>query len=180
MKGRVAGRETPVLVLRHETGFDEPMAIEVERKFLVRNDEWQALSTATSRFRQFYLAGADDRTVRVRVVDESRAVLTLKFGTSVAIRNEYEFPIPIGDAMDMQRFALGTVLAKRRHLVPYGPHVYEVDVFEGELKGLVLAELESPDALTVSDLPGWLGREVTGQSAYFNASLALKGLPEPA
>jgi adenylate cyclase len=169
-----------VLVLRHETRFDGPMAIEVERKFLVRSDEWQALSTAISRFRQFYLAGAGDRTVRVRVVDERRAVLTLKFGTTVAIRNEYEFPIPIDDALEMQRFALGTVLAKRRHIVPHGQHLYEVDVFEGALQGLVLAELESPDALTVSDLPPWIGREVTGQSAYFNASLALRGLPEPA
>ena len=77
----------------------------------------------------------------------------------------------------MLAFAVGHVIEKTRHHVRHGGYLYEVDVFGGDLEGLVLAELETPDDVPDAALPPWLGREVTGQPAYYNASLALSGRP---
>lgn len=152
------------------------MAKETERKFLVANEGWRAFVVAALPFRQFYLAAAPDRSVRVRIRDGS-ALLTLKFGTQARTRDEFEYPIPLADAEEMLAFAVGNVIEKTRHHVRHGGYLYEVDVFGGALEGLVLAELETPDDVPDAALPSWLGREVTGQPAYYNASLALAGRP---
>ncbi len=80
----------------------------------------------------------------------------------------------------MMQFALGRVICKTRHHVRHGGYLYEVDVFADALDGLVIAELETPDAVADALLPPWLGREVTGDMRFSNASLALNGYPEPA
>jgi adenylate cyclase len=153
------------------------MAKEVERKFLVEGDGWRSLSEAAVPIRQFYLAANTGRSVRVRVNDGKSAVLTLKFGSHGRERDEFEYPIPLGDAEELVEFAVGRVIEKTRHHVRHGGYLYEVDVFEGALAGLVIAELETPDAVPYAALPAWLGREVTGNSAFYNASLARHGLP---
>ena len=73
----------------------------------------------------------------------------------------------------MQPFAIGSVIEKRRHLVPHGGYLYEVDVFGGWLEGLVVAELETPDDVSDEALPDFIGREVTGDQRYSNAVLSL-------
>lgn len=153
------------------------MAKEIERKFLVAGDGWCVAIEKSSSIRQFYLAAAPDRTVRVRIRDGA-AWLTLKFGAQARVRDEFEYPIPLTEAEEMRAFAIGTVIEKNRHNVRFGAHVYEVDVFAGVLSGLVLAELETSEDVADAQLPHWLGREVTGESAYYNASLALNGKPE--
>ncbi|UVK39576.1 CYTH domain-containing protein [Mesorhizobium sp. AR10] len=154
------------------------MGKEVERKFLVSNAEWKDLVEADIRIRQFYLAAAPGRSVRVRISDGASAMLTLKFGSRARERDEYEYPIPLAEAQEMLAFAIGHVIEKTRHHVRHRGYLYEVDVFSGMLSGLVVAELETPEDVPDEMLPDWLGREVTGEQRFYNASLALGGIPE--
>lgn len=154
------------------------MAKEIERKFLVSKSTWQSSVEAEIRIRQFYLAAASGRTVRIRISDGATATLTLKFSGKGRGRDEFEYPVPLADAEEMQAFALGQVIDKTRHHVRHGGYLYEVDVFEGRLAGLVIAELETPDIVPAEKLPPWLGREVTREGQYYNASLALGEVPE--
>jgi adenylate cyclase len=153
------------------------MAKEIERKFLVTSDDWRGHVDGKAAIRQFYLAAVDGRSFRVRIRDDSSAALTLKFGAHGRERDEFEYPIPLRDAEEMQEFAIGLVIEKTRHEVRHKGYVYEVDDFAGALAGLVIAELETPDDVLAAELPPWLGREVTGESAFYNASLARNGLP---
>ncbi|BCG91870.1 CYTH domain-containing protein [Mesorhizobium sp. 131-2-1] len=154
------------------------MGKEVERKFLVSSAAWRDLVEADIRIRQFYLAAAPGRTVRVRISDGVSAQLTLKFGSKARERDEFEYPIPLAEAQEMQAFAIGRVIEKTRHHVRHSGYLYEVDVFGGLLTGLVVAELETPEDVPDEMLPDWLGREITGESRFYNASLALGGIPE--
>ena len=155
------------------------MAKEIERKFLVSGSRWRELAGAELRIRQFYLAASPGRSVRVRIVDDAVALLTLKFGEGRE-RDEFEYPIPLAEAENMVSFALGRVIEKTRHHVKHRGRLFEVDVFAGSLAGLVIAELETPEEVPDEELPGWLGREVTGQPRFLNASLALGEVPEVA
>jgi adenylate cyclase len=154
------------------------MGKEVERKFLVTSSAWRDLVEADIGMVQFYLAAAPQRTVRVRISNGASARLTLKFGSGVRERDEFEYPIPLDDAEEMLAFAIGRVIEKTRHHVRHRGYLYEVDVFGGPLAGLVIAELETPDDVPDDMLPEWLGREVTGEPKFYNASLALGGTPE--
>ncbi|SDA50724.1 CYTH domain-containing protein [Mesorhizobium qingshengii] len=154
------------------------MGKEVERKFLVSSTAWRNLAEADIRIRQFYLAAAPGRTVRIRISDGASAKLTLKFGSRARERDEFEYSIPLAEAEEMLAFAIGRVIEKTRHHVRHRGYLYEVDVFGGPLAGLVVAELETPEDVPDEMLPDWLGREVTGESKFYNASLALGGIPE--
>lgn len=154
------------------------MGKEVERKFLVTSSAWRSLAEADIRIRQFYVAAQPGRTVRVRISDGRSAELTLKFGDRARERDEFEYPIPLHEAEELMAFAIGRVIEKTRHHVRHRGYLYEVDVFGGVLSGLVVAELETPEDVPDEMLPDWLGREVTGESRFYNASLALGGIPE--
>lgn len=154
------------------------MGIEIERKFLVRSNAWRASVGKSTKLIQFYIAEGPSRGARVRIAG-AKACLTLKFAGNAQYRHEFEYDIPLDDAVAMRPFALGTVIAKERFDVSDGGHLFEVDVFEGVLSGLVMAELEHPDAFTVTALPDWIGLEVTEDPRYYNASLSRNGLPEP-
>lgn len=153
------------------------MAKEIERKFLVASAEWRDAAEAEIRIRQFYLGALPSRSVRVRISDGMSAKLTLKFGDRGRERDEFEYTIPLDDAEEMMAFAVGQVIEKTRHHVRYGGYLYEVDVFGGHLEGLVIAELETPEEVPDELLPSWLGREVTGEPRFYNASLALGATP---
>jgi CYTH domain-containing protein len=156
------------------------VAKEIERKFQVRGDAWRDSAGKAVRIRQFYLDASADRSVRVRIRDGASAMLTLKFGDHGRERDEFEYAIPIEDAEEMLAFAVGHVIEKTRYHVIHRDRLYEVDVFAGSLAGLVLAELETPQDVADHDLPPWLGREVTGESPYYNAWLAVNGRPPAA
>ena len=153
------------------------MSKEIERKFLVESDAWRVDAEGAASMEQFYLASAEGWTVRVRLSDGQQAKLTLKHGGPARERDEFEYSIPIEDAEAMRSLAVGRVVQKTRHCVRYNGHVYEVDVFRGDLAGLVMAELETPEEVPDASLPPWLGREVTGEAAYYNASLAMNAAP---
>lgn len=157
------------------------MAQEVERKFLVTNDGWRDDVAASLRIEQAYLALRDEAEVRVRITDGRKAELTIKGGAAARSRSEFEYEIPLDDARAMVELRQGLCIRKTRHIVPRpeGRH-WEIDVFEGELAGLCLAEVERDEGREnplVLDRPAWLGKEVTGNARYYNASLAANGLP---
>jgi CYTH domain-containing protein len=154
------------------------MAKEIERKFLVATDGWRQNADKGIRLRQAYIVTMGDRSLRVRIHGNKRARLTIKIGKSSLVRNEYEYDLPIDDARELLTQAVGIVIEKRRYRVPYKGFTWEVDVYEGALEGLVVAEVEMKRETDLPDLPAWLGREITGDRRYSNQSLATEGLLE--
>jgi adenylate cyclase len=147
------------------------MAIEIERKFLVRDDSWRASAEQASRIRQAYIANNDLVSIRVRLVDAARAVLTIKSAKRGLVRREFEYEIPVAEAEDLFELREGAAIEKTRYIVPVGGQVWEVDVFAGDNEGLILAELELEHAAQSIDRPAWLGREVTADKRFYNAVL---------
>ncbi|MEO3471432.1 CYTH domain-containing protein [Roseomonas sp. CAU 1739] len=152
------------------------MGFEIERRFLVSGPAWRDAATRARRLVQGYLAREDGVTVRLRLI-EDRARLTIK-GPGGLVRPEFEYDIPTADAASMlDALCTGRRIAKTRHEVPHGGLMWEVDVFEGPLAGLVIAEVELPAADHPLTLPPWAGREVTDDSRYANAVLASADAP---
>lgn len=148
------------------------MATEIERKFLVANDSWRADVMSATRIVQGYLANTGTAVVRVRVKGE-RAFLTIKGASSGIARSEFEYEIPVSDALQMlDEMAQDPVVDKVRHLIPVGGHTWELDVFAADNEGLVMAEVELGSAEEVFVLPGWAGQEVSDDDRYFNVNLA--------
>ncbi len=154
------------------------MAKEIERKFLVASSGWREHADKGTQLRQAYVVTMDDRSVRVRIHGNKWARLTIKIGKSALVRNEYEYDVSMDDAKEMLTQAVGVVIEKRRFRVPHKGFTWEVDVYEGALKGLVVAEVEMKRETDLPALPEWLGREITGDRRYSNQSLATSGLVE--
>ncbi len=146
------------------------MAVEIERKFLVRS--FHAPSEGTL-YRQGYLLNEVERNVRVRIAGE-RAFLTIKGKAQGIARPEFEYEIPRLDADALLAMCQGPLIEKRRHLVEHHGHTWEVDEFLGENAPLVVAELELKSADESFDKPDWLGNEVSDDPRYLNASLVKK------
>lgn len=147
------------------------MAIEIERKFLVRNECWRDLFTRQQEIRDGLIAIANGRKVRVRICD-SRATLTVKAKTEGLANVEFEYDIPQADAEELlARHCLRGELAKTRYFVPHGALTWEVDVYKGILAGVILAEVELPSESTELTLPFWVGREVTGDPDYKKSNM---------
>lgn len=147
------------------------MAKEIERKFLVTDNSYRDMATSSTRIMQGYISRRREGTVRVRVRGE-RAYLTIKGITQGIERNEWEYEIDPADAMTMLRECCeGGVLEKVRYVVPYGGYEWEVDEFGGRLAPLVVAEVELPSADEEVAFPPFIGREVSGDPAYYNSNL---------
>lgn len=154
------------------------MAIEIERKFLVMGEGWRAAVTQSSALRQGYLSTSAKATVRIRILDDVRAVLTLKGPTEGISRAEFEYDVPLADGLELLEMARPHVVEKHRYLVPFGGLVWEVDVFEGAHAGLVVAEVELSESGQVVALPDWVGPEVSHDDRFANASLSREpGVP---
>lgn len=149
------------------------MAFEIERKFLVTSDAWQAGVESLSRIRQAYLTNQDRASVRVRIRDNLSATLTIKSRGAGLRRLEFEYDIPVIEAEAMLPLRHGAVVDKTRARVPFEGHVWEVDTFLGDNLGLVVAEIELPTEDHVFTRPSWVGAEVTHQASYYNSALAL-------
>lgn len=153
------------------------MPVEIERKFLVTGDGWRA-GAVGEPYRQGYVGRSDRATVRVRVAGRS-AFLTVKGEGPGRVRAEFEYPIPLDDAEDMLRTLCGrSVIEKTRYEVVHGGRVWHVDEFGGANRGLVLAEVELDHPDSAFDPPDWIGREVTEDPRYRNASLVDSPLRE--
>ena len=147
------------------------MAKEIERKFLVKNSIFMELSTTRKEIKQGYISRRPEGTVRIRICDD-KAFLTVKGRNEGAVRDEWEYAVPVEDALQMlERCAEGTVIEKTRHIVPFGGFRWEVDVFHGGHEGLVVAEVELPSPDADLTLPPFVGPEVTGDPRYYNSNL---------
>jgi len=146
------------------------MGVEIERKFLVDGEAWRTLGAATL-LRQGYLSADPARTVRVRI-DGERAFLTIKGKSVGASRGEWEYPIPVADAAQLlDGLCQQPLVEKVRRRIAVGPHTWEVDEFLGANAGLAVAEIELASEDEAFDKPDWIGREVTGDTRYFNSNL---------
>lgn len=159
-------------LLKHAAAVAAPPSMEIERKFLVVAPV-ESLARSSTRVVQGYLNSHPDRSVRVRIAGD-RGVLTVKGATDATgtRRFEWERDIAVAEAEALLELCEPGVIRKVRHEVPVGGHVFEVDVFEGENAGLVLAEVELASPDEAYERPAWLGREVTGDARYYNAALA--------
>ena len=148
------------------------MALEIERKFLVKEESWRDKVESQVHIMQGYLANNVNATVRVRVKGDA-AYLTIKGATTGISRTEYEYPIPVEDAQAMLReLALFPAIEKTRYNVRSGKHLWELDLFAGENEGLVMAEVELASEDEAFEMPEWAGEEVSSDPRYYNASLA--------
>ncbi|MCB1447282.1 MAG: CYTH domain-containing protein [Rhizobiaceae bacterium] len=154
------------------------MAKEIERKFLVASDGWREKARRGKGFRQAIVFSEGNRTVRIRAIDEKKAKLTIKIGINGLSRHEFEYDVPMKDAQELLALANGRTITKTRYDVKHGKHVWEVDVYGGDLADLVVAEVEMKSEKDRPELPDWLGREVTGDPRYSNQALAEGSLPE--
>ena len=142
------------------------MPLEIERKFLVANDGWRSWVTRQIRIRDGLIASTSGNKARVRIAD-SNATIALKSRRNGPTRTEFEYAIPYSDAVEMLRTMCdGRVLEKVRHVVLHAGTVWHVDVYEGILNGVVLADAELQHADQKIDLPGWVGKEVTNDPMY--------------
>ncbi len=150
------------------------MGVEIERKFLLRNEAWRAQADEGVYFHQGYLSTTPERVVRVRQMGE-RAVLTIKGKGDGITRPEFEYEIPLDDAQSMLRaLCLQPTIEKRRYKLALGSHTWEIDVFDGDNHGLVVAEIELSSEAEIFEKPEWLGDEVSHDSRYLNSNLIAK------
>lgn len=148
------------------------MAKEIERKYLVNDDSYKVMAVKAVAIKQSYLNRDPQCTVRVRIKG-NQGFLTVKGITVGATRDEWEYPIPASDAEEMaERLTGGWRIDKTRYIVEYGGFIWEVDEFHGRHDGLVVAEVELPSEHTAVKLPPFVGQEVTGDSRYYNSTLA--------
>lgn len=147
------------------------MALEIERKFLVKGD-FMSEVTSSSRIVQGYLASSNSASVRIRIYGE-KGYMTVKGRVSESgmSRFEWEKEISVDDALSLLMLCGGGVIDKVRHIVSYAGHTFEVDVFNGANEGLVLAEIELSSEDECFEKPDWLGQEVTGDMRYHNSML---------
>ena len=146
---------------------------EIERKFLVLNEDFKKDAVKSSNIIQGYLSKDPKRTVRIRIQDD-KGFITVKgiANKSGASRFEFETEINIHDAEQLLELCLPEMIKKTRYYIPSGKHTYEVDIFEGKNKGLILAEIELKDENETFLKPDWLGEEVTGDKQYYNSYLS--------
>ena len=147
------------------------MPLEIEHKFLIKNDGWKALADAGTLYKQGYLSVAGEATVRVRIAGE-KAYLTIKSRRVGISRKEFEYEIPVNEAIELLEMSHLPVIEKTRYIVPFAGMTWEVDVFYGDNEGLIIAEVELSDADQAIELPDWAGEQVSTDNRYANSNLA--------
>lgn len=146
------------------------MAKEIEKKFLIINDNWKGQAEG-NHYCQGYLNNEDGRTVRVRTIG-NRGILTIKGPNVGGEKLEYEYDIPFEDATEMlEKLCHKPLIQKKRYKISYRGFTWEVDEFEGENQGLLFAEIELEYVGQAFDSPDWIGKEVTDDGRYYNANL---------
>jgi len=147
------------------------MPIEIERKFLLVNNNWRELVKYSHRIRQGYMGEISKASVRIRVQGDI-ANINIKSATLTMRRMEYEYEIPLHEAEEMlDQLCNQPQVDKTRYIVEQGKHKWEIDEFYGDNQGLVVAEIELSDEMETFDKPEWLGKEVTQDPRYYNVNL---------
>lgn len=147
------------------------MALEIEHKFLTKNDSWKNQVTQSSNYKQGYLVSDKKRSVRIRISD-SKAWLNIKSATTGTHRQEYEYEIPLHEANEiLNTLCEKPLIEKIRYIVVHKQHTWEIDVFSGENNGLVVAEIELSKIGEAFEKPEWVAEEVTEDLRYYNNNL---------
>ena len=147
------------------------MGLEIERKFLLRNDSWRSHADAGTHYRQGYLVGSELASVRVRIEGE-QANINIKSATLGIRRQEYEYPIPLAEAQELlDTLCEQPQIEKIRYRVTHGRHLWEIDEFAGANAGLIVAEVELASEDEVLEMPEWVGEEVSDDPRYYNVCL---------
>ncbi len=147
------------------------MAVEIERKFTLKNDNWRKDVQRSQRYVQGYLAGNDRSSIRVRIAGD-KANLNIKSATLGIFRQEYEYDIPLSDAEEMiETLCEKPVIDKIRHFVSFAGKTWEIDEFSGENQGLIVAEVELDSENEQITLPEWVDEDVSHDTRYYNVCL---------
>jgi CYTH domain-containing protein len=146
------------------------MAKEIEKKFLVKGEQWRELAEGTV-YRQGYLSTEKERVVRIRTIGDT-GYLTIKGITVGATRLEYEYEISVSDSNEMlDLLCLKPLIEKKRYKIEFAGLIWEIDEYFGDNQGLIIAEVELEDENQAFELPDWIGEEVTSNPKYFNSNL---------
>ena len=149
------------------------MAIEIEHKFLLANNDWREHIARSVKYRQGYLSSQATSSIRVRISDD-HAWLNIKSATIGTHRHEYEYEIPLQDANEIINILCRKpVIEKTRHFVIHDGNTWEIDEFDGDNRGLIIAEIELSEIGKTFSKPHWLGEEVTHDLRYYNNNLAI-------
>lgn len=143
---------------------------EIERKFLVDNPPIENLKSLS--IQQGYLSNDKDKVIRVRT-SSTKGFLTIK-GSGLITHKEYEYEIPLDDAIEMLESYCDNKINKERYLYPMGKHTWEIDVFKDDNEGLIVAEIELESEDEIFEKPDWIKKEVTGIKKYYNSNLIKK------
>ncbi len=150
------------------------MAIEIERKFLLANDGWRKHINDQKKIVQGYLANTELGSVRIRLSGDE-ASLNIKSMTVGVSRTEYEYAVPLKDAEALlNELCMRPLIEKTRYYIRLAEHTWEIDVFEADNSGLVVAEIELSAPDEIFSRPDWLGREVSDDARYYNVALVNK------
>ena len=154
------------------------MGIEIERRFLVKNEDWKSQVLLSEDFSQAYLtSGLDEWTVRVRIIDSKKSYITLKSSLNGLINNEFEYSIPIEDAIELLNLSKYKI-KKTRHQLKINEKCWIVDTFLGLNSSLKIAEIELKSKSETILIPSWCAQEITGIKSLSNASLAKTPISE--
>ena len=151
------------------------MTTEIERKYLVHPKVWQQAKANAeySHLSQGYLSLEAERTVRIRIKKEL-ALLTIKGKSQGISRLEFEYQIPLNDGLALLKICQGSIIEKKRYLLHYDQLTWEVDEFEGDNAGLIVAEVELESENQTFALPPWIKEEVSDDQRYYNSNLVQK------
>ncbi len=154
------------------------MTLEIEHKYLLKDDSYKKFVTKSFRICQGYLSTDKYRTVRVRIFGEE-AFITIKGVNTGDTRPEFEYKIPVPDATYMlENMCSQSLISKVRNIIEFGGNTWEIDEFGGNLQGLVVAEIEIPSSDYKYDIPPFVGKDVTNDSRYYNSNLIRFGIPK--
>jgi len=147
------------------------MATEIERKFLILNQDWQEYTKSELHIVQGYLATNEFSSTRIRIQND-KANINIKSATLGITRTEFEYSIPVGDArLMLEDLCIKPVIEKTRFTVEHMGHAWEIDVFSGDNEGLIVAEIELSSPDEAFEKPSWIGEEVSNDARYYNACL---------
>ncbi|MDE5789841.1 MAG: CYTH domain-containing protein [Muribaculaceae bacterium] len=145
------------------------MGKEIEHKYLVISEDYKTYSFESHHIIQGYISRDVERTVRVRIYDE-KGFITIKGKTEGDTRLEFEYEIPVQEAKELLNLCIGNRIEKKRWIVNYGGHCWEIDEFANRDFPTV-AEIELPHSTYNYPLPSFIGEEVTGNPKFYNSNL---------
>ena len=154
------------------------MGIEIERRFLVENEDWKYHATHSEDFYQVYLnSNLDEWSTRVRIIDNKKAYISLKSQLNSSTNYEFEYLIPIKDAVELIKLSKYKI-TKTRYQITINKKHWIVDIFGGSNSSLKIAEIELNHQNEKIQIPSWCNQEITGIKSLSNASLARTPISE--